>query len=257
MVHHRVFDFHRRPALEFFPGEWKTLLLLWLVLALCLLLLPMVGHSQGIAGAWTGPWENSNGQSGNAKLTLYEDGNHVRGDWDGTALEGWRKGSELTFHIHDALGDCVNYEGRIVFYGDSARLSYDADNHCKQARYSGWQRLHRLDTDEGGSYGGSVQGAWRGHWENSLGDRGDGSWTVREEFSNGVVRGDWDGDAFEGQRSGNTISFHIHRGQGGCTNYEVNVTIFGRGDAARLVYEAHNKCTNARYSGSERMHRAN
>lgn len=241
----------RKPA-------FRLLTLLSLAFVVCLLALPVSLRAQSIRGAWTGPWENSLGQSGQSSLTIDEDGDRVSGTWGDDRFQGHRRGNEVNFRIVGGLHGCTDYEGHIVFYGgDAGRLTYEANNHCNEPHhYSGWQRLRRIDESEREGFSGGIRGVWIGHWENSLGDQGDGRWEVNEE-NNGIVRGIWDGDPFEGHRNGNSVFFRVHRGQGGCINYEVTVTIFGHDKAARLVYEADNRCNHTRYSGSERLHVVN
>jgi hypothetical protein len=226
---------------------------LFLALA-CLFALPVSVSAQTIRGNWTGPWENSLGQRGESPMTIYEDGDHVSGTWGNDHFEGHREGNQVSFRIMGGLNGCVNYEGSIAFYSDDAgRLTYEAHNHCTNQRYDGWQRLHRAEMNEGGHWGGDLRGVWVGHWQNSLGQSGEGRLEIHE-VHNGMVRGIWDGDPFEGNRNRDEIDFRVHRGQGGCIDYDVTARFFG-GDSARLEYEAHNRCNESRYSGSERLHR--
>lgn len=234
--------------------------LLWIGMSACIFSLSSPILAQSIRGVWRGPWENSLGQRGEARLVVTEEfGDVVRGEWDGIRFEGRRRGGEVTYRIRDSRGGCVDYEGRIVFYGgDAARLTYDARNHCAEPHeYSGWQRLTLIDEGERGPvFNGSLRGVWRGPWENSLGERGEGAWVVTRELGD-VVRGTWDGDPFEGRRRGGEVTFQIRGGQRGCIDYEVQVMIFERGNAGRLTYEADNHCSRRRYSGSQRIRLGN
>jgi len=101
----------------------------------------------------------------------------------------------------------------------------------------------------------SILGVWVGHWENSKGDHGRARWEVNED-SHGRVRGIWDDNPFEGHWEGNMVIFHVHRGNNGCTDYEVRVTFYDQGDAARLYYDADNRCNHDHYSGTEHLHLA-
>jgi len=229
---------------------------LWIGMSVCALSPPFAGQAQSIRGVWTGPWENSLGQRGDGRLVVTEEfDDTVRGEWDGLRFEGRRREGEMTFRIRDARDGCLDYDGRVVFYGgDAGRLTYDARNRCTEPHsYSGSQRLTLTDDrPREPAFRGSIRGAWRGPWENSLGERGEGAWVVTRE-SGDMVRGTWDGDPFEGRRSGDEVAFQIRGAQKGCTDYEGQVRISERGDSGRLTYEANNHCSGRRYSGSQRI----
>ena len=127
---------------------------LWTATSACLFLFSSPGLAQ-FRGAWEGHWENSVGQRGEARLFIAEEyGDTVRGEWDGERFEGHRHHEELNFHIHGANRGCTDYEVRVVFDGDSARVNYDAHDHCSEPhRYSGWERLHFHE-----EHGGRVNG---------------------------------------------------------------------------------------------------
>ena len=234
--------------------------LLWAGVSACFLLLPLPGSAQSVRGVWVGPWENSLGQRGEGRLVVTEEfEGTVRGEWDGLRFEGRRREGEMTFRIRDARDGCLDYDGRVVFYGgDAGRLTYEARNRCTEPHnYSGWQRLTLVDErPRGREFRGSIRGVWRGPWENSLGERGESTWVVTRDFD-GMVRGTWGDDPFEGRRNGDEITFQIQGAQKGCTDYEGLVRIFEGGDTGRLTYEAHNHCSGRRYSGSHRIRLAN
>jgi TonB family protein len=95
-------------------------------------------------------------------------------------------------------------------------------------------------------------GDWRGHWENSLGQRGDASWEVSSEYG-GDVRGIWDSLLFQGRRTGNIVTFRVDGGLRSCNDYQVKVEISPQGNAANFTYQARNHCSGSKYSGTEEL----
>jgi len=97
-----------------------------------------------------------------------------------------------------------------------------------------------------------FRGLWEGHWENSLGQRGEARLFIAEEYRD-TVRGEWDGYRFEGHRHHDEVNFYLHDVRDGCADYDVHI-IFD-GDTARINYEVRNHCERPhRYTGWERLH---